>query len=188
MKRSLILGSALVGFVTGQALAQQDPVWELRLVAGTAIPTGAHRTSFAGAPLVGSQLGLRLTPTLDLVGSFDWQPSDAKYSADIRRANVLVYNVGLEHGFRGERFDRPSFVPFAGAGVGGRAYDFRGSSLASSACYAGYASAGAAYEHARSTLRLELRDNLFCFKTPVKPYEQTARNEISLLAGAGVRF
>ena len=90
MKRSLLLGSIVLALQTGHAIAQQDPVWELRLVAGTAIPTGAHRTAFAGAPLVGSQLGLRLTPTLDLVGSFNWQPSDAKYPTDVPRTNVLV--------------------------------------------------------------------------------------------------
>jgi hypothetical protein len=187
MKRSLILAAAAVTLGAAGVLAQ-DPIWELRLVAGTAIPTGAHRTAFSGAALVGSQLGLRLTPTVDLVGSFDWQPSDAKYPVDPRRASVLVYNVGLERGFRREHAASPSFVPFAGAGVGGRAYDFRGSSLVSSACYAGYASGGIAYERPRSTLRLEARDNLFCFKTPVKPYAQTTRNEVSLLAGAGIRF
>jgi hypothetical protein len=165
-----------------------DTWWEVRPVAGVAIPLGSHRSAFDAAPIVGGQLGLRLTQTIDAVGLFSWQPSQSKYAVDTRRADVWVYNVGVERAFRSQQPTNGAFVPFAGTGVGGRAYDFRSSSLVSGACFAPYASGGAAYEHRRSTLRLEARENLLCYKTPVAPYSRETHNEISLVLSFGARF
>jgi hypothetical protein len=122
------------------------------------------------------------------VGLFAWQPSRGKYNVNERYADVWVYNFGLERRFHDQQPATGSLVPFVGGGVGGRAYDFRSSSLSSSTCYSGYASGGASYERGWSALRLEVRDNLFCFKSPVGTPDEQARNEIGVLVGVGFRF
>jgi hypothetical protein len=168
--------------------AQTPQTWEIRPVAGVAIPTGSHRSAFNSAPIVGGELALRFTQTIDAVGLFSWQPSQSKYAVDTRRADVWVYNIGVERAFRGQQPTDGALVPFAGAGVGGRAYDFRSSSLASGACFAPYASGGAAYEHRRSTVRFEARDNVLCYKTPIAPFVQETHNELSFVLSFGARF
>ena len=103
-------------------------------MAGVAIPLGSHRSAFNSAPIVGGELALRFTQTIDAVGLFSWQPSQSKYAVDTRRADVWVYNIGVERAFRGAQPTAGGvLVPFAGAGVGGRAYDFR-SSVAHQRC------------------------------------------------------
>jgi hypothetical protein len=162
--------------------------WEIRPVAGVAIPLGSHRLDFNSAPIVGGQLALRLTPTIDAVGLFSWQPSQSKYAVDTRHADVWVYNIGVERAFRGQQPTDGALVPFVGGGVGGRAYDFQSPSLVSGTCIAPYASGGAAYEHRRSTVRLEARENILCYKSPVAPFDQETHNEVSLVLSFGARF
>ena len=60
--------------------------------------------------------------------------------------------------------------------------------LSSTACYAAYDNAGIAYERPRSAVRLEIRDNVFCYRSPVAPFNQAGRNEASVSIGAGIRF
>lgn len=159
MQRSILTGALAFAAVTRVAQGQADHVWEVRSIAGAALPIGAHHAVFASAPLVGGELALRLTNEVDVVGLFSWQPSQSKYTADSRRADVWVYNVGLERAFHREQSTRAALVPFAGVGVGGRAYDFASPALASGACFAPYASGGAAYEWRRSTIRAEARES-----------------------------
>jgi hypothetical protein len=189
MRYSLPLGALALAAIAQVAGAQTAQTWEIRPVAGVAIPLGSHRSAFNSAPIVGGELALRFTQTIDAVGLFSWQPSQSKYAVDTRRADVWVYNIGVERAFRGAQPTAGGvLVPFAGAGVGGRAYDFRSSALSSGACFAPYASGGAAYEHKRSTVRLEARDNVLCYKTPVAPYVQETHNEVSVLLLFGARF
>jgi hypothetical protein len=174
----------LIGTITPSAGAQLDAYWEFRPMVGVAVPTGALRGTVGTTAFVGAQSSIHLTTALDLVASFGWQSSDTKYTVAERHANVAVYNAGLERLFR----RGSAFVPFAGAGVGGRSYDFRSSSLESGACYAGYANAGAVLERGRTTARLEARENLFCYRRPFAPFDRVARNDVSLGAGIGLRF
>jgi hypothetical protein len=158
-------------------------------MAGVAVPLGAHRRAFEDGAFIGAGTAIRISRSFDLVGSFAFQSSTAKYAVSDAHTHVLVYNVGVEklHRPAGAHADG-AWVPFAGAGVGGRANDFRSSALQSTACYAAYGNGGVEYERSRSTLRLEVRENLFCYKEPFAPFAQTGRNEISLGVGAGVRF
>lgn len=188
MKRLLRNSVIVLCACVSLAGAQSDAYWEVRPMAGVAVPTGAHRRAFADVAFVGAQTSIRLSSAFDLVASFGWQSSTGKYAVSDNHANVLVYNFGVEKLFRSGGRSDGAFVPFGGAGVGGRAYDFRSSALESTACYAGYANGGVMYERRRTAVRLELRDNLFCFKGPVAPFEREARNEMSVGVGWGVRF
>jgi hypothetical protein len=168
--------------------AQRSADWEIRPFAGYAIPTGTHRNAFNNAAMSGAEAAVRLNADYDLVGSFAWQPSHGKYSVSERYADVWVYNFGLERSFRDERVTGGDFAPFMGGGVGGRAYDFRSSSLTSSTCYSGYVNGGAAYERGWSSVRLEVRDNLFCYKSPIGALDEQTHNEVGVLFGVGFRF
>jgi hypothetical protein len=179
---------ALVGLASATAGAQRPVDWEIRPFAGYAIPTGAHRSDFNNAVMSGAEAAVRLTRNVDLVGSFAWQPSRGKYNVSERYADVWVYNFGLEQSFRDQRLTGGAFVPFYGGGIGGRAYDFRSSALNSSTCYSGYLNGGTAYERGWSSVRLEVRDNLFCFKEPVGSLAEQTRNEIGVVFGIGFRF
>ncbi len=172
------------------ALAQSDTYWELRPIGGIAVPTGALRSVVGDAAFVGASTSLRLTASLDLVATFAFQSSTAKYRVADNHGHVLVYNVGVERLHRAAMSNnaRGAWVPFVGGGVGGRAYDFRSSALSSSACFSVYGNGGMQYERGRRTLRLELRDNLFCYKEMVSPFSRLTRNEVAVGVGAGVRF
>jgi hypothetical protein len=188
MKRQWIAGALVACAVTVPVRAQTSADWEIRPFAGYAIPTGAHRGAFSNAVMSGAEASVRLTKDIDLVGSFAWQPSRGKYNVSERYADVWVYNFGLERNFRDVRPAGSPFVPFLGGGVGGRAYDFRSSSLTSSTCYSGYVNGGASYERGWSSVRLEVRDNLFCYKSPVGALDEQTHNEIGILLGLGFRF
>src|SRR3954471_20164760 len=168
---ALVAAALLICVRTTRIFAQSDAYWEIRPMAGVAIPTGAHRRAFGDAAFVGAGTALRLSTAFDLVASFAFQSSTSKYTVPDQHAHVLVYNVGVEKLYRPSG-QRPNgvWVPYAGGGIGGRANDFRSAALESTACYAGYGNAGVEYERSRSTLRLELRDNLFCYKEPVAPF------------------
>ena len=174
---------------TTGALAQSDTYWEIRPIAGIAVPTGAQRSVIGDAAFVGAATSLRLNASFDLVANFAFQSSNAKYRVPDNHGHVLVYNAGIEKLFRPSTVGtRGSWVPFAGGGVGGRAYDFRSSALSSTACFSGYGNGGMEYERPRTTMRLEVRDNLYCYRQPVAPFGRVARNEISVGLGAGLRF
>jgi hypothetical protein len=182
---SVAVATVIAGPTAG---AQRMADWEIRPFAGYAIPTGAHRDDFNNAVMSGAEGAVRLTADLDLIGSFAWQPSRGKYNVSERYADVWVFNFGLERSFRGQRLSGSGFVPFFGGGVGGRSYDFRSSALNSSTCYSGYVNGGSSYERGRSTVRLELRDNVFCYKSPVGALDEQTRNEIGILMAIGFRF
>jgi hypothetical protein len=168
------------------AVAQSNDYWEMRPMVGISIPTGAHRRDFNSIAFLGAQTSVRLTKEVDLVASFAWQRSTAKYPVPDNRANVLVYNVGLERLFRAPAGG--GLVPFAGGGVGGRSYDFRSSALESSGCIAGYGNAGVMWERGRVTTRAEARENLFCYKNPLAPFAHETRNEVGFGFAIGVRL
>ena len=184
----LMLLFALVT-VHATAHSQSDAYWELRPIAGIAIPLGAHRGVFGDAAFVGAGSSIRLSATWDLVASFAIRSQSAKYPVADGHVHVLVYNAGIERLYRPrDQTTRGAWVPFAGLGVGGRSNDFRSRELSSTSCYAAYGNAGVAYEKPRTALRLEIRDNVFCYRSPVAPFNETGRNEASIGFGTGIRF
>jgi hypothetical protein len=178
----------LLGALASLAGAQTEGQWEIRPIVGIALPTGALRGAFDNVLFYGAQSSIRVTHDVEILASFAWQPSTAKYDAADRRVNVSVYDAGVERHFRHADTDRVALVPFIGAGIGGRAYDFRSTSLEGSTCMSGYVSAGVAYERRRGAVRLELRDNMLCYRNPLPSFQEGTRNEVALALGAGLRF
>jgi hypothetical protein len=49
-------------------------------------------------------------------------------------------------------------------------------------------SGGSSYVRGWSSVRLEVRDNLFCYQSPVGAHDEQTHNEIGVLLGIGFRF
>ena len=183
MKRILALALAL-GLVTTALPAQTRKVKpEIRPFAGAIIPTGQQRNLFMDAPLFGVSAALELKPQLHLLGTFAWVPAQDKYGFAQNNVNIYQYTVGAELGFVQPLAGRWELRPFAGLGVGGRSYAFQGIGLTNKTCFAGYGAVGTEFQIARTALRLEARDNMFCYRSPIAGISSKTRNDVGLSLG-----
>lgn len=188
MKRLTILVGALV--VGATALAAQSPKVkpEIRPFAGAIIPTGDQRDLFLDAPMAGVSVAFEVRPTFHVLGTFGWVAGQNKYPVAQNNVNIYMYTVGAELGFVKPLAGRWELRPFLGAGVGGRTYAYQGIGLDNQTCTAGYGALGTEFQLARTALRLEARDNLFCFKSPVAGVSSKTRNDIGLSLGVAYHF
>ncbi|HEU5262819.1 MAG TPA: outer membrane beta-barrel protein [Gemmatimonadales bacterium] len=183
MKRMVLaLATLLVGATT---LAAQAPAIkpEIRPFAGAIIPTGDQRNLFRDAPMVGVQAAIELKPSLHVVGTFAWVPAQDKYPVAQDNVNIFKYDVGLELGFVQPLGGSWELRPFIGAGVGARTYAYQASTLSDKTCTTGYAALGTEFQLARTALRIEARDNVFCFRSPIAGAGTKTRNDIGLAFG-----
>ena len=74
-------------------------------------------------------------------------------------------------------------MPFIGVGGGARTYLYSGTGLMDRTCVAGYAGLGAEFKVGIAAFRMEARDNLFCYRSPIAGVPSKTRNEIGLSAG-----
>ncbi len=65
----------------------------------------------------------------------------------------------------------------------GRTYAFQELGLTDKTCFAGYGALGTEFQIARTALRLEARDNVFCYRSPVPGVSSKTRNDIGLSLG-----
>lgn len=183
MRLTAIAIAALFGGAS--ALAAQTPEIrpEIRPFAGATIPLGDQRTLFKDAPLFGVQAALELKPSLHLVGTFGWVPGQNKYAVTQDNVSILQYNVGVELGFVQPIGGSWELRPFIGAGVGGRTYTYQAATLSNQTCAAGYGAVGTEFQLARTALRIEARDNVFCYKSPIAGVSSQTRSDIGLAFG-----
>lgn len=178
----------IAGLLTGAtALSAQTTKIkpEIRPFGGAVIPTGDQRELFKDAPMAGVQAAVELMPSLHIVGTFGWAPSQNKYAAALTQDNVNIfqYNVGAELGFVQPVAGDWELRPFIGIGGGARTYVYEAQALADKTCGAGYGAVGTEFQLARTSLRLEARDNLFCFRSPIANVSSETRNDIGLSLG-----
>jgi len=60
--------------------------------------------------------------------------------------------------------------------------------LADRTCAAGYGALASEFQLGRTALRVEGRDDVFCFKSPVTGQDSKTRNDIRLTAGVAYHF
>jgi hypothetical protein len=183
MRRTVVAIAALI--VGASALVAQAPAItpEVRPFAGVIVPTGAQRDLFADAALVGMQAAVELKPSLHLVGTFGWTPGQDKYNVSLDNVNIFQYNAGIELGFVEPLAGNWELRPFIGAGVGGRSYTYEASTLKDKTSFAGYGALGTEFQLARTALRLEVRDNVFWFRSPIAGVDTDTRNDIGFSLG-----
>jgi hypothetical protein len=183
MRKSLFLLAALALGASTLA-AQRTPIKpELRPFAGAVIPTGELRKLFLDAPMAGISAAAELKPTVHVLGTFTWVPAQNKYGVAQNNVNIFQYTVGAELGFVTPLAGNWELRPFAGVGVGGRTYAFQGVGLADRTSFAGYGALGTEFQIARTALRLEARDNVIRYRSPVPGVSAKTRNDVGLSLG-----
>lgn len=183
MRKTAFVVAALA--LGASVLAAQSPRVkpELRPFAGAIIPTGELRDVFMDAPMFGISPAVELKPTVHLLGTFTWVPAQNKYGVAQNNVSIFQYTVGAELGFVTPLAGRWELRPFAGLGVGGRTYAFQGIGLNDKTCFAGYGALGTEFQIARTALRLEARDNVFCYRSPISGVSSKTRNDVGLSLG-----
>jgi hypothetical protein len=187
MKRTLFAAALMLAGVTATA-AQSPPLKpEFRPFSGANIPTGPQRDLFSDAVMIGAQLALEMKPSFHVLGTFGWVASQATYNVSNDMVNIFTYDLGVEFGFVEPLGEDWEFKPFVGIGAGARTYVF-GGGLPDQTCASGYAALGTEFQFAPWALRLEARDNLFCYKSPLEGVESETRNDIGLTLGLAYHF
>jgi len=183
MKRSGIVAAALLVSATALSAQATKIKPEIRPFAGALIPTGDQRTLFLDAPMAGVSAAVEVKPSLHVLATFGWVAAQNKYPVAQDNVNIFQYSVGAELGFVTPLGGRWELRPFAGLGFGGRTYAFQGLGLKDQTCFAGYGALGTEFQIARTALRLEARDNVFCYRSPVSGVGSKTRNDIGLSLG-----
>ena len=172
-------------FASASALTAQTPrtAIEVRPFAGANIPTGSQRDLFKDAPLFGISPAYQISPNFHIVGSFAWMPEKTRYQVANNNVDLFQYDVGVEVSLERAMTSAWSFRPFVGIGAGARTYAYESSTLQDRTCAAGYGSLGMEFRTGPTAIRVEGRDNLFCYKSPVAGAESETRNDLFLAVG-----
>ena len=183
MRRTVVAVAALV--VGATALVAQTPKIrpEIRPFMGAIIPTGDQRDLFTDAALVGVSAAVELKPSLHLLGTFGWTPGQDKYPVALDNVDIFQYTVGAELGFVEPLAGNWELRPFIGAGGGGRTYAYQAGTLDDKTDWAAYVAVGTEFQLARTALRLEARDNVYRFRSPVAGVKAETRNDVGLSLG-----
>jgi hypothetical protein len=167
-----------------QAAPEQKPGWEFLVSSGTVVPTGAQRDAIKRGNLTAAQLSYAVRPALALTATLGWARSRDIASADDPKLDVFTYDLGAEIRAPRRTGGRAiTFSPFAGAGAGGRSYNYRSLRVDATHNVAAYGSAGGEIGYGRVGLRLEARDYVTGFKPLRGEGAAETRNDVALIAG-----
>lgn len=189
MKRSsgLLVLSLLVGGATLQAQETPHPArGAIRPFVGANIPTGDQRDFLKDAVLVGAQASWNASQNIALTGSFSWAPAKDRITAADQTLDTYQYDVGLEARSPAVTLNR--IVPFIGAGLGGRTYNYRDLDVESKSNFAGYGALGVDASLGLLSVRVEGRDYISRFQPLTGGGETKTRNDVALFAAVGVNF
>jgi Outer membrane protein beta-barrel domain len=183
MRKAVILTVALA--LSASALSAQSPRVkpEIRPFAGAVIPTGELRNLFLDAPMFGVSTAAELKPTIHVLATFMWAPAQDKYGLVENNVNIFQYTAGAELGFVTPLAGSWELRPFAGLGVGGRTYAFQGVGRNDRTDFVGYGAIGTEFQIARTALRLEVRDNVFGYRSPIPRAGTETLNDIGVSLG-----
>jgi len=151
---------------------------------GAVIPTGAQRDVIKRGNLTAVQLMFVARPELAITSTFGWARSRDIMTAGSPKLDVFTYDVGAE--LRAPQWlsgKTTTFSPFAGAGIGGRSYDYRKLPVAATHNLASYASVGGELGVRRVRVRLEARDYVSGFKPLASGGAARTSNDVVIMAG-----
>lgn len=184
--RRLFVCTAAMTLLAGSMGAQMNRPTagpEIRVLYGALLPTGAQRNDFKSAELTGLAVAHEMSEFAHVLASVSWAHSRNKFAAlDEKLTYIWLYDVGAELNTIHELSDDWYIRPFIGAGVGARTYDYKAASAGTRSCAAGYGSIGAEFQRYAGALRLDVRDNLNCFESPVTGRKSTV-NDVALSVG-----
>jgi hypothetical protein len=185
---SLVTTSGLSAQVADtQTTPKQTSRWELIVPTGTLVPTGAQRDAIKRGNLSAVQLTYVARPSLAITSTLGWARSRDVATTGDPKLDLFTYDVGAE--VRAPRWvagKAVSFTPFAGAGAGGRSYNYRKLDVDATHNLSAYGSVGGELGIRRVRVRVEARD----YVTSVKPLfgEGSARTGNDVVVMAGLRL
>lgn len=181
----IVAASNLFAQATDSSTAPARPArWELIVPSGGMIPTGVQRDAIKRGNMTAVQLMYVARPSIAITSTFGWARSRDIATAGNPKLDVFTYDVGAE--VRGHRLlaDKAvTFTAFAGAGAGGRSYNYRKLDVDATHNLAAYGSAGAELGVRRLRVRLEARDYVAGFKPLTGNGPSRTGNDIVLMAG-----
>ncbi len=187
VSRFAIAAAALVGSATGaaaQSATERGSGFEFLVSSGSLVPTGSQRDALKRADQTVAQLSYAVTSNIVFTSSVGWARSRDIASAGSPKLDVYSYDVGAE--LRADRWlagKSLSFTPFAGAGVGGRSYDYRKLEVDATHNLASYGGVGGELGYRRVRMRIEARDYVSGFKRLMADGSTGRRNDVSVMAG-----
>jgi hypothetical protein len=177
----------LAGTARAQTSAQQPSVlsrFEFVVSSGALLPTGDQRDALKRAKMTIAQLSYAVRPYLAVTTSMGWARSRDVATTNAPKLDVFTYDVGAE--LRADRWlsgKALTFTPFAGAGAGGRSYNYRSLDVDAAHNLAAYGSAGGELGYRRIRFRVEARDYVTGFKPLIGNGTAERRNDVSVMAG-----
>lgn len=115
-------------------------------------------------------------------------PAHNKYSGFDENVSIFAYDVGTELGMVQTLGAGWELRPFVGLGVGARTYAYKANGLSDRTCAAGYGALGSEFQFDKLALRLEARDNVFCYRSPIAGVASKTRNDVGLAFGFAYHF
>jgi hypothetical protein len=167
-----------------QATMGKTARWELSVPTGAILPTGVQRHAIKRGNLSAVQVTYVARPAFAITSTFGWARSRDIVTAGDPKLDVFTYDIGAE--VRAPRWlagKAMTFSPFAGAGVGGRSYNYRKLDVDATHNVAAYASAGGELGIRRVRVRLEARDYVTGFKPLDGAGAARTGNDIVVMAG-----
>ena len=164
--------------------AEKKSHWEFLIPGGTLVPTGAQRDAIKRGNMNAAQLTYVVRPTLAITSTAGWARSRDVAIAGNPKLDVFTYDVGGE--FRVPRWNTGNavtFTPFAGAGAGGRSYNYRKLDVDATHNVAAYASVGGELGVRRVRVRLEARDYVTGFKPLTGDGASRTGNDVVVMVG-----
>ena len=188
MRRIRLALAALAFGSTGLTAQTRISAFELRPFAGATIPTGAQRDLFKDAPILGMGLAYQIRPNLHIVGNFGWMREHTRYAVLKNDGYRYSYDAGIELSIERQMTSSWMFRPYVGLGAGARTYTFEAETLFRRTCAAGYGALGTEFRYGVTALRLEARDNVFCYKSPLPDGASNTRNDLAFSLGMAYHF
>jgi len=185
--RSAIIAAAITATsnLSAQvAVAEPKSHWELLIPSGTMVPTGTQRDAIKRGNISAVQLTFVGRPSFGFTSTFGWARSRDIATAGNPKLDVFTYDIGAE--VRAPRWldgKGMTFSPFAGAGAGGRSYNYRKLDVDATHNLGAYATVGGELGVRRARVRLEVRDYATGFKPLTGQGTTRTGNDVVVMAG-----
>lgn len=193
IRHAVIAAALSSAFAAGGALAQNpDPKpgpdaparWSLIVPSGTIVPTGSQRHAIKRGNVTAVQLAYAPRPAFAITSTFGWARSRDVATPGEPKLDLFSYDLGAE--VRAARWlegNGMAFTPFAGAGAGGRSYNYRKLDVDATHNAAAYLSAGGELRIRRMGVRLEARDYVTEFRALDGGRAKRTGNDVVFMAG-----
>jgi hypothetical protein len=183
MAAAVLSTTNLSAQATDSSTNAQAKRWELTVPGGTLVQTGAQRDVLKRGDVTAIQLTYAPRQMLAFTSTAGWARSRDLATEGDPKLDVFTYDVGAE--LRAPRIRRKSltFMPFAGAGAGGRTYDYRSLDVDATHNVAAYASIGGDVLIRRIGIRLEARDYVAGFKPLTGGGVSRTSNDVAVMIG-----